>query len=1009
MKKVIKASAGTGKTYTLSLEYIADLLRGTDFEEILVMTFTRKATAEIRNRVLEHLENIIYNDDIELIKNLKDLDPDISFNKDILEKQYKKILKNRDKIRIYTIDGFLNSIFKKAIAPVLNIYSYEMIDSNTNREILEKIFEKILDNHKYFEQMKEFLETSRERDIDKYIDLIEKLIYNRWKFLMIDYKERKNLEVEDSFKMLEEMIFNFKEILKAKGKTDILPAIKKAFKDYFVLESIEEKEKYIQENQKSFLKNYFWNGNKVKGKKVKSMVNELKESYEIFQKNIISEVYNQEIIPYEKDVFDFVGMIFKIYDEMKLKEMKFTHTDISTYVFKYMFNGDLNLIKDGKLTDYFYDLLGGNIKSIFVDEFQDTSILQWKILKSIIDSSQNSIIVGDSKQSIYGWRGGEKKLFENIDRIIDAPTKTLDTSYRSQQEIITFVNRFFNDIDPNWEYEDVKYLSAKDDGFVKTFFGGKNGDLDVKKEIATTIKNNIKNYKNTAIIARKNKHLTEISQELEKLGIPYITESNDSIIDHKAVFPLYRLLRYINYNDYFDLLSFLRSDLVFIPESSLKYLLKNKEEIQNYLNFPNSKPNDILKDLRAILSFVKKMKGYKYSELANHLIEDFGILEKFNSASDYKNIYYFFEKMKSFTSLPEFIEFIKMNRDSEEMKQRALEEVDAVKLLTIHKSKGLEFDTQFFYWNLSSRKGHGHSLEFYIDFDENFENITDYLMVNSKWGKYLELLELDFYNKDEEKSRMEELNNIYVAITRPKSNLYLCLDTTNKKVDSFDKVGPSDTKYYMYKKAILNSAGSEIESMMDLTENKHFLGELREREKEIDSDKKANISNLQSYFKAPEYSKEILMKNYTQKQFDMTLDMEFKRKIGLAVHFYLEQIKYGEISEKEYARKLTLGRYGNMLGQEKLKEVFQRGDELIERKSEFFQKRWDVFTEYSIKEDDKEYRIDRLLIDKKLKEICILDFKTGFTKEQSQLDKYKELIQKRVEDNYKIKVEFLNL
>ena len=108
MIKTLKASAGTGKTYRLSLEYVAAILKGDKFEEIVVMTFTRKATAEIRERIFEHLEDILENKlDSEVFKNLNKIYPELSLNIEKLEKIYYKMIKNKDKINIYTIDSCL--------------------------------------------------------------------------------------------------------------------------------------------------------------------------------------------------------------------------------------------------------------------------------------------------------------------------------------------------------------------------------------------------------------------------------------------------------------------------------------------------------------------------------------------------------------------------------------------------------------------------------------------------------------------------------------------------------------------------------------------------------------------------------------------------------------------------------------------------------------------------------------------------------------------------------------
>src|SRR6056297_3533974 len=108
MNKILKASAGTGKTYRLSLEYINAVLDGTDFRNIVVMTFTRKATAEIRDRIIKHLKDLKENKiNSEVYSNLIEMRENDSHNVlTNIDAIYEEILINKDKINVHTIDSF---------------------------------------------------------------------------------------------------------------------------------------------------------------------------------------------------------------------------------------------------------------------------------------------------------------------------------------------------------------------------------------------------------------------------------------------------------------------------------------------------------------------------------------------------------------------------------------------------------------------------------------------------------------------------------------------------------------------------------------------------------------------------------------------------------------------------------------------------------------------------------------------------------------------------------------
>ena len=130
-RKILKASAGTGKTYRLALEYAASLFDGEKIRDIVIMTFTKKAAAEIKSRIIDFLKELSEGNE-DIAENIKNLYPEKFQNTDDIfkksEKIYKEIILNRDSLKIFTIDGLKNLIFKTAVAPMLNINSYDIID-----------------------------------------------------------------------------------------------------------------------------------------------------------------------------------------------------------------------------------------------------------------------------------------------------------------------------------------------------------------------------------------------------------------------------------------------------------------------------------------------------------------------------------------------------------------------------------------------------------------------------------------------------------------------------------------------------------------------------------------------------------------------------------------------------------------------------------------------------------------------------------------------------------------
>ncbi len=623
-RKILKASAGTGKTYRLSLEYIASLLHGENFQEIMVMTFTRKATGEIRERILLFLKEIVKGgkDADEILGNIKKLYPDLEIRSDILNKSYSEIMKNKDRLKIHTIDSFTNIIFKKSIAPSLGIYSYEIIDDDRNREFYLKILERLLEKRPHFERFKDFLYENAEKDIEAYLNLIKNIVGERWKFLLFKRKKREEYATGNLVALFDNMVADIEDAGKIKSPSkELIEGFKKDFKGYLSKNTEIEKLKFITENFKILLDaDTFWvkafvnSTSKIKG--TEEHTARLEEGFFLFKNELSRFIFNTRVIPYEENLFDFVEFLFSAYDELKFRERKFTHTDISTYTFKYFNDPELTLVKENEVTDYFYQLTDGKVKTLFIDEFQDTSILQWKILKSIVNRCTKVICVGDEKQSIYGWRGGEKELFEKLPDIIEGESETMDTSYRSEMGVISFVNRFFSSIrdqcqseSKSWNYENVAHLETKNEGFVQTVINCKDDAETSFDAMVDILKQDITNYSKVGIIARKNKDLISISEKLAENHIPFIINSSGSLLEHRAVKGIYHLMKYLAYGEYIYLLEFLRSDIIDIDDEELKELITRRIEVEEYIGGISGRINICTKPLGLLKGFKKKFLG----------------------------------------------------------------------------------------------------------------------------------------------------------------------------------------------------------------------------------------------------------------------------------------------------------------------------------------------------------------------------------------------------------------
>lgn len=1066
MKKnniILKASAGTGKTYRLSLEFIANLIRGINYKNIVVMTFTKKATAEIKERIYDFLHQIAFDEGngAELEKNLKEIYKFDDLNKKELQNIYFEMIRNKEDIRISTIDGFTNKIFKNAIAPYFNIYNYETLDEETD-EFYSKILIKIIENKDNFEDFKFIFDEKKEKkNIKRYMEIIKEVLDMRPKFVLT--KGFKMSEVKKvSYKFIDELDGIFEKIeevanKKNKSVTDVLT---KAFYNIYEKYSNLSKDESKNENQKIkeklelivpeidlFFEKKLWNGTQTKGEKNKDDREELETKSEELKEKLSEYIFIEKVLPLDKKLKKIAQTIFDIAKKIKISSKRLTHNDILVYTYEFIFNKDLKFVENDRVTEEFLELIGGKIDTIMIDEFQDTSVLQWKILKLLMNTSENIICVGDEKQSIYNWRGGEKELFEKLETMIEGNVQNLDKSYRSYKAIIENVNKIFNGYDTKWNYVDSGYRD--DEEYQKGYFGyfirnTKEETAKIYTKIVEMIENGqVKNLGKSAIICRTNPHLKEIAEVLNEAKIPYTLESKTTILEYKPIVPMYQLIKFFAFGNFKYLLEFMRSDLIGGLNSHVKYLLENKNEIMRFINGyqkiedskkANKKKKNDNKDSKAIsfkefidmqkdenvkqellkykkinvlernnlifeeiLEKVRELKKlskdlnnkYENENFSRKLVENFEITKYYSTNSDLKNIFIFFNILKKYNNLYEFITFIE--EEKENLRQVSSRDVNAINLMTIHASKGLEFDTVFYYKRKSNKGNTDKSnLKSYLDFDEKFNDVKKFMLLFSGYDKKMIGNDLSkLIDKNIQKEEMEEINNDYVALTRAKKNLILLFDAEVTK-----EKGYTDP---LAKRIV------DVYKEENKNENEYETGQIVESEIPEETTDTSDVKISDSLFKTYFNDDKLRMEKSSN-----TLENEFKRKKGLAMHYYFEHILNDLENDKIMAKSALYSRYGNMLGKNIVENLVERLDKFILENAEIYDSKYRVYTEFEIlNKDSKKRVIDRINIDEENKKVYIFDYKTGDNPEENekyqlQIEEYKEILENRLGREYEV-------
>lgn len=854
--KLFSASAGAGKTYTLTLEYLKLALKEVEskgyFRRILAVTFTNKAAEEMKRRIVDFLfliaknEFLIHNDlkkhdeSEQLIERiLSDFKNDkIFLEKNELIKRANKtlqlILQDYGLFSVMTIDSFIQKLSQSFIEELNLPDQFEVnLDS---KSLMNDLIDDILDKLNQYPDLmykKAILDFSlAEVEEDKSWNALRDSLQ---KFLLIlfdeDYIEKEKLinqfDIED-FITIENQIISFKK--------DALNSLKE--KAQFIIDLIEingleiadfyqgnrgpiaDFYKYVQNPQlannkysymESAIKSGKWEAGKITDSKkftIQSISFELQSLAEDF------------FILYQK-VSRKAGFLKVIKQHLrKFSLLKFIQTELRVFQMENgiisisEFSKKINQIVSNDPIPFIYEKLGDRYQHILIDEFQDTSILQWKNFMPLIENATSylhtNLIVGDAKQSIYKFRGGEVGLiaslfakdtsfinqkienesldyqrFEEIIRHINP--QNLGDNYRSAKEVVEFNNSFYEWIHAKTELSSLfplidqvygKFVTQQPKhsksikssiqcafykvNELKTFKAEEEQKwnlLQVKSIIDQSINNKKYRFKDIAILTRGNKEANYLAIELKKLGIP-LTSSDSLLLNYAPS------IRFI--------LSFLRYKIN--PTSTIYRFefLANLKILTNQLNVSLIQWRD------QEIPFEMESSIYLLKDMVNEVIDKFQLL---TYETEIPYILKFLDILDEYSlqksnAIDDFLTYFENNKNVFSINGNAA--LDAITISTIHKSKGLEYPIvilAFANWQLNPQKGNKwftiiDNKEF-VELQAKDKFLSDYyLPIQSKAYEGFEFLEEQLMQENQ-LSTLEAINMLYVATTRPKYDLHI--------------------------------------------------------------------------------------------------------------------------------------------------------------------------------------------------------------------------------------------
>ncbi|GAA7088272.1 RecB-like helicase [Helicobacter pylori] len=510
----LKASAGSGKTFALSVRFLALLFKGANPSEILTLTFTKKATAEMKERILDYLkilqkENLEDEKEKEKSQNiLKELEEKYRLNPSFVQNRAQEIYQRflNAEIRISTIDAFFQSILRKFCWFVGLSANFEVNeDTKAHQQQLNEIFLSAL-NGEQLEELSVFITQCLSHDNYTSDSILERLRFLKNKLYLFDPNKKEPAFDEEGF--LEKLRSLNKQIQSVETASDKAKTAIKCddFRGFLnsSLTWLEKKDEYC------FFKK-FKDEIPTLESECEEIENDLKRYYEA-RENALFKKFPKFIQLYDKATSKIQALDF---DAIKDK----VHALLNGY--------------EEMPAEFFYFRLDSKIAHILIDEFQDTSLNDYKILAPFIDEIKAGIgqakwhrsvfFVGDVKQSIYGFRGSFSSLFESVSK--DFYHDNLEFNHRSSPLIINYVNTIFKKAYQNspTAYLEQKYPKASSnnhakDGYVKVSLVADEREL-LLEQILQEAKNLLEHRiepKDITILCARNKDALEIKNYLQK-------------------------------------------------------------------------------------------------------------------------------------------------------------------------------------------------------------------------------------------------------------------------------------------------------------------------------------------------------------------------------------------------------------------------------------------------------------------------------------------------------------
>ena len=1028
---IYDASAGSGKTYALVKEYLKIILvapKNDAYRHILAITFTNKAVHEMKSRIVGSLSEFAKDEPSSKAQDLmQDLATDTELSiiqiKTKSQQIIKHIIHNYAAFDISTIDKFTHKVIR-AFAHDLNLpmtFEVTLDTENLLVEAVDAIIAQAGEDETLTKLLIDF--TMEKTDDDKSWDISReiletgRLVLNENNRNEITHFQDKSIAefVEIKMKLSEactilekESIVFAEEALSLIDKNGI--DTKSFSAGHFPKHLLSIQEGKFNPKNKTYHEFDDIKINKTAKDRaiietiIPDLLQLLDKVYKTFEKINFYKAFLKNITP--------LSLLNTVSNELAKIQGEQNVLSISE------FNAIIHREIQNQPAPFIYERLGERYRHFFIDEFQDTSEMQWQNLIPLIDNALSGqddfgvkgtlMIVGDPKQSIYRWRGGKAEQFIELSKDqnpFNNPDKRLEhlnKNYRSYSQIIKFNNDFFKLLSNEFEHPDYKDLyenhshqktNDKTGGYVNISFIPKvetaEGDEEALDKtdlyvLATlnTIQKSVQQgfqYKDIVILTRKRSQGIAIANYLTEQGIPLLSSETLMIQNATEVRLIIHLLKYLkNSSDLESKANFLQ----YLAQNSQDKLPIHDFIAQGMALFQETDFENWLMSFDVSLSFQNIRKKSLYEAVETIIAKFLSPPETSVLSKGVGNAYvqYFLDivlerDIRNQAGISDFLSF--WDKNAEKFSIPSPEGTNAVRIMTIHKSKGLEFPVVIFPFAEEdyNRKPKD---KLWLNAEEQYFGLPKVLIDNSSAVEGFGEEAAEVYNQKKQEELLDNINVLYVALTRAEEQLYVI---SNMNLSSKGEV-PKNNMCSFFINYLENNGGFDKNKLEYEFGNATKLSVAKQH---VDTSKTIPlVSEILNPKNIKIAQREALMWGTHQQEaieygnviHEILSFVKTKNDVDLAI---TKSIENGLIT---YAQKETVfNTINEIVNHSELEICFADGNEVLNEQA-------------IIQKEGKTIKPDRMVLTKN-KEVLLLDYKTGIhnVKYQQQLENYQTAIE----------------